>query len=283
LSFSDRIAACSVFDAARYLPLRVDGAEMGLIEQGFAETLRRFPQVFQLVGGAVRLNPSLAGFDARTAAVDGVLRELNREGCFPAWREEPYPVGTGFAQPAAFTMERAATPRFGVRGYGVHLNGYVRQGKDLLMWVARRSLDKAMAPGKLDQIVAGGQPFGLSLRDNLVKECGEEAAMPPQLVAHAVGVGAVSYCTERAEGLRRDVEFIYDLELPADFTPVNTDGEVAAFELWPIERVAATVRDTDDFKFNCSLVAIDFLIRHGFVEPDHPEYQDLVHGLRSGR
>lgn len=283
MSFSDRIAACSVFDAARYVPLRVDGAEMGLIEQGFAETLRRFPQVFQVTGSAVRLHPSLGGFAERTAAVDGVLRELNREGHFLAWRDEPYPVGTGFAAPAAFTMERAATPRFGVRGYGVHLNGYVRRGKDLLMWVARRSLDKAMAPGKLDQIVAGGQPAGLSLRDNLVKECGEEAAMPPDLVAGARGVGAISYCTERAEGLRRDVEFIYDLELPADFVPVNTDGEVAAFELWPIERVAATVRDSDDFKFNCSLVAIDFLIRHGIIEPDHPEYQYLVHGLRSGR
>ena len=96
-------------------------------------------------------------------------------------------------------------------------------------------------------------------------------------------MGAISYCTERAEGLRRDVEFIYDLELPADFTPVATDGEVEAFELWPIERVMETARDSDAFKFNCSLVVIDFLMRHGLIEPDHPEYQVLMHGLRSGR
>lgn len=280
MSFSDRIAECSVFDAIRYLPLVVDGAEMGLIERDFAERLRSFSEVFQVGEADVRLDPSLDGFEARTAAVDEALRELDREGCFVAWRDEPIPVGTGFAAPPAFAIERGAAARFGVRGYGVHLNGYVRDGKTLRMWIARRSRDKAMAPGKLDQIVAGGQPFGLGLRDNLVKECGEEAAIPPELVARAAGAGAISYCTERAEGLRRDVEFVYDLELPADFTPVPVDGEVEGFELWPIDRVAETVRDSDAFKFNCSLVVIDFLIRHGLIEPDHPEYQDLVHGLR---
>jgi len=255
---------------------------MGLIERGFAETLRRFPDVFRVGDGAVRLDGGPADVAARTAAVDGALRALRREGMFPSWRDEAFPVGTGFAAPPAFMMERAAVPRFGVRAYGVHLNGFVRDGARILMWVARRALDRAMAPGKLDQIVAGGQPAGLSLRRNLIKECGEEASIPPELAAGAVGVGAVSYCTERAEGLRRDVEFIYDLELPPDFVPVNTDGEVAAFELWPIETVAERVRDSDDFKFNCALVVIDFLIRHGLIEPDHPEYETLIRGLRGG-
>lgn len=283
MSFSERIAECSVFDPERYLPLCVDGAEVGLVERGFAATLGRFADTFEAGDGAVRLHDRLTGFAARTKAVDGVLRALREEGMFPAWRDEPFPVGTGFAAPPALVMERAAVPRFGVRGYGVHLNGFVRDGERLLMWVARRALDRAMAPGKLDQMVAGGQPAGLTLRDNLVKECGEEAAIPPALAAAAVGVGAIAYCTERAEGLRRDVEFIYDLELPPDFRPVNTDGEVAAFELWPIERVAERVRDTDDFKFNCALVVIDFLIRHGRIEPDHPEYETLIRGLRNGR
>jgi len=283
LSFSDRIAECSAFDPARYVPLRIDGAEMGLVQRGFAATLGRFADTFEVGDGAVRLHRRLAGFEARTKAVDGVLRALREEGMFPAWRDEAFPVGAGFAAPPAFVMERAAVPCLGARGYGVHLNGYVRDGERLLMWVARRALDRPMAPGKLDQIVAGGQPVGLTLRDNLVKECGEEAAIPPALAAAAVGVGAIAYCTERAEGLRRDVEFIYDLELPPDFRPVNADGEVASFELWPIERVAERVRDTDDFKFNCSLVVIDFLIRHGLIEPDHPEYEFLIRGLRGGR
>ena len=84
---------------------------------------------------------------------------------------------------------------------------------------------------------------------------------------------------ERPEGLRRDLLFNFDLELPANFEPVNTDGEISEFYLWPIEQVIEAVRDTDEFKFNCSLVIIDFLIRRGFIEPDHADYVELVRGL----
>jgi hypothetical protein len=53
--------------------------------------------------------------------------------------------------------------------------------------------------------------------------------------------------------------------LPADFRPVPADGEVESFELWPVARVLAAVRETDDFKFNVPLVLIDFFLRHGLV------------------
>ena len=85
----------------------------------------------------------------------------------------------------------------------------------------------------------------------------------------------------RAEdGLKPDVQFCYDLELPADFTPHNTDGEIAEFMLWPMAKVAAIVRDTKEFKFNCNLVIIDFLVRHGLIAPEHPDYLEIVAGLR---
>jgi len=75
------------------------------------------------------------------------------------------------------------------------------------------------------------------------------------------------------------VLFAYDLELAADFRPVNTDGEISDFYLWPMERVLECVRDSDDFKFNSALVVIDFLIRHGFIGPGHAEYVELLGGL----
>ena len=75
--------------------------------------------------------------------------------------------------------------------------------------------------------------------------------------------------------------FCYDLEMPVDFTPFNMDGEIDAFELWPIEEVAERVRDSFDFKFNCNLAIIDFLIRHGILTPENePDYVDIVLGLR---
>ena len=116
--------------------------------------------------------------------------------------------------------------------------------------------------------------------ENVIKECAEEADLPEALSAKAVPVGAISYIVERPEGLRRDILFNYDLELPADVTPANTDGEVEAFHRWPLARVVETVRDTDDFKFNCALVVMDFLIRHGHLPPEDPAYLDLQMGLR---
>ena len=63
------------------------------------------------------------------------------------------------------------------------------------------------------------------------EECREEAGIPPDLAARAVEVGRIDYCMESAEGLKPDVQFCFDLELPADFTPENADGETESFEL----------------------------------------------------
>ena len=82
-------------------------------------------------------------------------------------------------------------------------------------------------------------------------------------------VGRIAYAMERPEGLRRDLLLCYDLELPAGFLAARpADGEVARFELWPIERVLATVRSGDAFKFNVNLVLIDLFLRRGLIAGD---------------
>src|SRR5512132_1133307 len=282
MSFVDRLRACSAFDPADYLPFLVDGQSVGLVRPEFAARLAEFSDVFLVSAHQVRLASDLVGADARTRAVEGVLRQLAAGGVIRGWRDEPYVVAAAPDQPALFLMERAAIPKFGIWATGVHVNGFVREGDELLMWIGRRSPDKYTAPNKLDQIVAGGRPADLTVRETLLKEGEEEANIDPALASRAMPVGAVIYCTERREGLRRDVLYIYDLELPRDFVPVNHDGEIAEFWLWPILRVLETVRDTDDFKFNCALVVIDFLIRHGVVAPDdEPDYLTLIRGLRT--
>ena len=125
--------------------------------------------------------------------------------------------------------------------------------------------NKQLDPSKLDHIVAGGVPAGLTPAETLVKEAAEEAAIPASLASLAVPVATITYAMERPEGLRRDLLFCYDLEVPAEFRPEATDGEVEAFELWPIARVMQTVRDTDEFKFNVNLVLIDLFRRQGLI------------------
>lgn len=280
MSYLDRIAACNGADFARLVPFRVAGQRVGWLRPGFAARVLGFADVFvRAPDGAVAMAPALDTAAARTAAMDRALRTLGAEGAFAGWRDEAYPVSTGWGRAPLLLMERAAVPAFGVRAYGLHVNGFVRQDGELRMWIARRSRAKHTYPGLLDNMVAGGQPHGLSLAANLVKECAEEAAIPADLARRAVPVGAVTYAADVAEGIRPDVLFCYDLELPADFAPRAADGEVESFALMPIGEVAALVRDTRDFKFNCTLVVIDFLVRHGLVAPDEPDYVAIVEGL----
>lgn len=270
-----------MFDPAAYLPFFIDGQQVGLVRPEFAARLVPFRDVFAVSAEAVGLADHLVGAEARTVAIDSALRRLADAGVIGGWRDEPYAVAARPDAPALLVMERAAIPKFGVWASGVHVNGFVRDGSRLSMWIGRRSPDKHTAPNKLDQIVAGGRPAGMSVWQTMIKEAEEEAGIDKRLADSARPVGAISYRTERSEGLRRDVLFVYDIELPAGFVPVNQDGEIAEFQLWPIERVLETVRDTDDFKFNCALVVIDFLIRHGWLTPDdEPEYLRLVQGLR---
>ena len=280
MSFLERIKECAEYREGHYLPLLVEGAQVGQVTRDFASWLAQFPKVFNRRDDVVILNPDLKDFAERTAAVADVTAQLKSDGLLPGWRGEPYSVNIGFSHPALLEIERAAVPLFGTRGYGVNLNGYVQDDEGLRMWVGKRSWQKQTSPGKLDHLVAGGQPSGISLRDNLIKECWEEAGIPSELARQARSAGYVSFITEREEGLRHDVSFCYDLPLPADFTPQNIDGEVESFALWPIEQVIETVRDTDQFKFSVSLVLIDFLVRHGHIDADEPGYSDIISGLR---
>ena len=113
----------------------------------------------------------------------------------------------------------------------------------------------------------------------MLKEGEEEASLPQSLTSHAVPAGAVSYRMENELGIRDDVLFVFDLEIPADFIPKNQDGEIVHFELMPASAVLDRVRTSEDFKFNVNLVILDFALRHGLLRPDHPEYLDVATGL----
>jgi len=278
MSFRDHIAACNNYDPSRAVPLFAGNARVGLLRRDNAETLRRFPDVFTVENERVNL---LARGDvaAVSRAVDGVVDTLVGEARVPKWRNETFDGAQRWGALPVYRLDRGAVPFFGTRAYGVHLNGYRREAGTLDLWVGRRSPDKRVAPDKLDNLVAGGIGNGHGLEETLLKEGEEEASMPHSLTSHAVPVGAVSYRMETELGIRDDVLFVYDLEMPADFAPKNQDGEIVHFELMPSSAVLDRVRTSDDFKFNVNLVILDFAMRHGVLRPDDPEYLDVATGL----
>ena len=279
MSLIDHIHRCQGADMRKFLPWLIAGQHVGWVRRDVAERLGKYPTVFATDDKAVRLRDHLASFDHRTAAVGDVARDLYEAGVFTGWRNEWFPVMPRFGTPPLMRLERAAVPMFGAHAYGVHMNGFVRDGAKLKLWIGTRGEDRPIEPGKLDHLVAGGIPFGMSVRECLAKEAEEEASIPAALAARANPAGAIRYRMEHQGWLRNDTMFVYDLEVPADFTPVNEDGEIASFRLMDLDEVTAILSAGEDFKFNVALVLIDFLIRHGHIRPEHPDYSDLALGL----
>jgi len=248
------IAACNnaVIPGER-LPFQVDQTQVGWVMPGLAAELKDY-------GATI----GWGGVNLPAVQLDAVTRALSGAGRF-RWRHEAFDVRAHPDGPVLAQVDRGALPALGIAAEGVHVNGLVERPDGPWMWLGRRAADKLLDPGKLDHIVGGGVSAGLTPSETLVKEAGEEAAIPPALAASAQSVATLSYAMERPEGLRRDRLHCYDLLLPKDFVPHPRDGEVEAFELWPLPRVIERVRDTDDFKFNVNLVLIDLGLRRGLI------------------
>lgn len=279
MSLIDHIHRCQSADMGKFLPWRVGAAQAGWVRRDVAERLAGYPTVFSVNAGEIQLKPHLANYDHRSAAVGDVTRDLYEAGIFTGWRGEWFPVLERFGAAPLLRLERSAVPVFGVHGYGVHMNGFVRDGNRIKLWVGKRAANRPIEPGKLDHLVAGGISLGLGVQECLIKECEEEAAIPAALARQACPVGAIRYRMEHQGWLRNDTLFVYDLELPADFVPRNTDGEIESFELMELDAVRDILARGQDFKFNVALVVIDFLIRHGHIAPDETDYSDLALGL----
>lgn len=283
MSFLDHIRACNAHDIGKFRPFLVDRRHVGWVRHDTAERLAGFADTFRVAEDAVSLHPRLDTPEARAQAVDAVCAALARGHGYPAMRGERYLVAPRWGDAPLLTVDRGVASVFGVRAWGVHVNGFVDGPDGLKLWIGHRAPDRPVCPGKLDNMIAGGQPYALSLTENLVKEAAEEAGVPRAIALCARPVGAISYCLEDEWGLKPDTMFTFDLEVPADFTPANADGEVARFELMDAAEAGRLVRDTDRFKYNVNLVITDFLIRHGLLDPeDEPDYVDIVNGLRQG-
>ena len=279
MGYLRHLIASNNFDPEAFLPFVLDGKHVGWISHAFRQRLLDEP-VFVENSGSISLRPDITGFEQRTEVLMDIVQKLHAEEMIPLIMNEPYPVSDCCRDDPLCLIDRPAAARFGIRSFGQHVNGFVRTKEGIMMWIGKRAQDRGICPGQLDQLVAGGLPYGISLDENLRKECYEEAGIDEELASCAVPVGLVRYRKMTERGGKEDVLYVYDLELPADFTPRNTDGEVEEFRLLPIEEVARIVRETDDFKLNCNLVIIDFLIRHGLLPPYHEDYLSLVSGLR---
>ena len=217
------------------------------------------------------------------------MRETGHWEVLKKWRGELYAVyGPGGEH--VFSIERSASPLFGVVTYGVHLTCYTRtttpSGKeDLKIWVPRRAKTKQTYPGMLDNTVAGGIAAGEQPFECLVREAMEEASLPEEVSRKATAAGCVTYFyirDSRAGGetglLQPECQYIYDLDLSSEEGVVckPNDEEVEEFELMSVEGVLEALGNAE-FKPNCAVVMVEFLVRHGVITRENErDYAEIV-------
>ena len=281
MALLDHVRRCNAHDLARYRPLLIGGARVGYVAHAAAELLRGVAGL-DVAADRVALAGEAESPAARTAVLEAGTDRLIQGGLVARRRGERYAVIERVGGPALATVDRGAASAFGVINLGFHLNGWVADGGRIRMWIARRARDKTIDGGKLDNMVAGGQPAGITVAENVLKECHEEAGLGPEVARLAFPAGLCSYAMDAEDGLRRHAFYVYDLELPPGVTPRPNDDEVESFTLMPIEAVAEVLAtDIAAFKYNCGLPIIDFMIRRGLIGPDDPDYAALAIGLRA--
>ncbi|XP_041976587.1 uncharacterized protein YJR142W [Aricia agestis] len=261
-------------------PFLVAGHQVGLIRPDVLKHLHRFPEVFRITGKYVELNPAFRDYQQRTSKVAEVLQSLRKENeicALKGWRDECFEVSTPFCHESLLEMDRSAVCLFGIRNYGVSINGYLfHPAKGLCIWLQQRSFTKQTWPGKWDCFVSGGLAVGYGIMETAIKEVAEEASVVGDLAKKLVPAGCVSFYFESERGLFPNTEYVYDLEIPLDFVPQNADGEVETFELLTADECVQRAL-SPHFKTTSAPVLLDFLIRRGYINPENESnYRHLV-------
>jgi len=273
MSFIDHIKNCTAHNKTQFTDFCIDHRHVGEVRQDSLEILLETSD-FLLENKMLVLAPFLNSAQARTKALKQAINLLAAHHNVKL-TGEIYPVIEKWGDTPYAEIDRAAIPWFGTKGFGVHANGFVRKKEEIYLWIAKRDSSRLIDPNKLDNMVGGGLPLGLTIEENLAKEAWEEAGLDKKLISLAISTGSLSYKRDMMKGVRRDTLFTFDLEMPDDITPACTDGEVESFTLMPAQEVAKIVEATDQFKFNCNLVLIDFFLRHNIISTAHKDYDAL--------
>jgi len=176
----------------KVVPFYFDTVILGVMPEKAFTQLKKYNNTFDetskpfsITSHKVSFSEQVDTFEKRCKVMNDLLthwRDNETFSCLKGWRNELYPIFDGNHE-IAFNIERSGIALFGFRAYGCHINGYVEDPDThkLKMWIAQRSFNKQTFPGKLDNIVAGGVSFPYNPTETAIKECLEEASMPPEI------------------------------------------------------------------------------------------------------
>ena len=266
-------------DVPGFIPFTVDDDTVGWLRPAVVRVLRTFTRTFEISRRQVALSKELQTPEARTEALEHVVRALAEQQIVTGWRDERYAAMSEtsarhalLSRSPLFTIERAAARVFGITSHAVHVNGIVTAADGPALWIARRSTSKAVDPGLLDNMVGGGVANGLSAQQTLIKEAWEEAGLTAAQVSKAKPGRRIRIRREVPEGLQSEIIHVHDLLLPPGIDPRNQDGEVSEFMRIEPSVMINLLQAGDEMTADASLVTLDWLDRSGIMKlPDTPQ------------
>ncbi|WP_348945005.1 DUF4743 domain-containing protein [Chitinibacter sp. FCG-7] len=251
------------FDSRHLLRLMVDQQQIGWLEPRIAQILQQFDARFVIAAQSVTLRLAPDELQSLMNATALYLREL---GEIRVWRDELYAVhphaesgefGIDTAS-TLFTLERGAFRRFGLCSQAVHINGLTDRAGLTQIWLGQRAASKGIDPNYLDNLAAGGIPHNESPEQCVIRELAEEAGISQHIAQQAVYIEQTRSTRNENDGTHDEILYCYDLQLPTDLTPHNTDGEVAAFHCVSMAECAARL---PEMTWDAGLVTARLLTR----------------------
>src|SRR3989339_14157 len=126
MSFLEKIKGLNGFDASSYRKFHAGDSHVGYIRDDKAKLALSFDKVLvEENNGTICLNNKFADFASRSDAIKSILPGLEAGGAFAfPLKNEMYPVVIDHGSEPLFQIERNAAIFFGVRVFGLHVNGY---------------------------------------------------------------------------------------------------------------------------------------------------------------
>jgi 8-oxo-dGTP pyrophosphatase MutT (NUDIX family) len=275
-------------DPSRRVPLAVlhEGQRLTV-----GSVARRHLGALPLHGRQLQLDDAGLFLQIAASARDVFFADLNRQlraaGLVQGWRDETFVLPHPCGAPALAHIERASARFWGSLTQGAHCNGLARSARldePLKLWLGRRSATKSTDPGMLDNLIGGGVPAGQTPQQALQREGFEEAGLSPQQMQAARPTSRYRILRDLPEGLQNEDIFVHEIELDADISPINQDGEVAEFRRFDIATALRCVQ-RGELTLDAAIATLDAADRHGWLVQhlDHATAQALRLALQALR
>ncbi|MCG5031726.1 DUF4743 domain-containing protein [Mesosutterella sp. OilRF-GAM-744-9] len=220
-------------------PFLIGGIRCGSASPEDAKLIAEHAEGFSLDDGAgLVLHDEDMDENARTEALAAAAVLLRDQGRIRAWRGELLEVRACEGGPRLAVLERSAFRLLGLTTLAVHMNGVTPDGR---IWTSRRAQDKAINPGRWDNLAAGMVAAGEQPLQAMRREAHEEAGLEEGKDFRLTPSFRFFSSRPTENGWLREASYCYLAELSPEALPHNLDGEVDSSELLTADAMAELI------------------------------------------